>query len=585
MATFAASVVVMKRGTATASPDEVRAGDRGRATTRGARVSAPPPPSSTDLDALRASRRGHAGTPSSCQRVLRPAPRRARALPRGCETARRLPGGGGQQRREDAAPQGRGPSGRRRGRPRAPRGRVALASTRCWYSARTTWRGFWRRLRPAVHAKGTDYTAETVPEVAVGAPPRHSHRRSPATPSRTRRARSSRACARRGAAARAPPHDARRRRCARGDRVLVTRLNYLGDVVLSLPMVDALRAQFPGVEIDYLTRDPAPTCSRATSASRACWRWKPARSPALRDRRAARARRYRAVIDLYSNPRSAWLSWFSGAPIRVGGDRRGRRRLYTHPVEFRARFVASPTCSCSTVIPLGVYGARGRETGRRGRAGEAVAAAITASRSGRDAAPRMRRWPASAPPRGGPARVGMHPGGKWPRQALARREVRELIASLAHDPRRADASPLHRTRRSATRPSVCASARGSRYLGSASDSKPAAVISRLDAMVACDGGIMHVAVAVGTPTVGIFGSSESSVWFPYEGVGPYRAAHIDVQCRPCHRHECPLGHTRCLNDLSAAAVAIACATLRNSRGSRDEWADRMDGGDSVAPAR
>jgi heptosyltransferase-2 len=74
-------------------------------------------------------------------------------------------------------------------------------------------------------------------------------------------------------------------------------------------------------------------------------------------------------------------------------------------------------------------------------------------------------------------------------------------------------------------------------------------------MVACDGGIMHTSVAVGTPTAGIFGSSQSSVWFPYAAFGAYRAAEIDVPCRPCHQHVCPLGHTRCLNELTPAYVA------------------------------
>jgi heptosyltransferase II len=93
----------------------------------------------------------------------------------------------------------------------------------------------------------------------------------------------------------------------------------------------------------------------------------------------------------------------------------------------------------------------------------------------------------------------------------------------------------------------------------------AAIISRLDGMVVCDGGIMHTAVAVGTPTVGIFGSSQSSVWFPYQRFGPYRAAEIDVPCRPCHRHECPLGHTRCLNELTPARVGELLATLPGVR--------------------
>jgi len=72
---------------------------------------------------------------------------------------------------------------------------------------------------------------------------------------------------------------------------------------------------------------------------------------------------------------------------------------------------------------------------------------------------------------------------------------------------------------------------------------------------------MHTAVAVGTPTVGIFGSSQPAVWFPYESAGPYRAAHIDVECRPCHRHVCPLGHTRCLNELDPERVAVLVETL------------------------
>jgi ADP-heptose:LPS heptosyltransferase len=54
--------------------------------------------------------------------------------------------------------------------------------------------------------------------------------------------------------------------------------------------------------------------------------------------------------------------------------------------------------------------------------------------------------------------------------------------------------------------------------------------------------------------VGVFGSSECEVWFPYEALGPFRAARVDVPCRPCHRHECPLGTTACLNDLSAERV-------------------------------
>jgi heptosyltransferase-2 len=82
----------------------------------------------------------------------------------------------------------------------------------------------------------------------------------------------------------------------------------------------------------------------------------------------------------------------------------------------------------------------------------------------------------------------------------------------------------------------------------------AAALSLLDGMVVSDGGIMHLSVAVGTPTVGIFGSAEPDIWFPYETFGPFAPAIVPMECRPCHRHECPLGHTDCLNKLTPDIV-------------------------------
>jgi len=63
---------------------------------------------------------------------------------------------------------------------------------------------------------------------------------------------------------------------------------------------------------------------------------------------------------------------------------------------------------------------------------------------------------------------------------------------------------------------------------------------------------MHVSVAVGTPTVGIFGSAEPDIWFPYELHGPFTPAYVDVECRPCHSHVCD--HLSCLRELSVESV-------------------------------
>jgi len=325
-----------------------------------------------------------------------------------------------------------------------------------------------------------------------------------------------------------------------GDRILVTRLDYLGHVVLSLPLVDALRMRFPGVEIDYLTRRPAADLLARDARFARVWTLERGARAALSLVRSLRSRGYRAVIDLYSNPRSAWLSWWSGAPVRIGGNRRGRRLLYTHPIVVPREVRRVSDVFMHYGVPLGISpDARAAKPTLVVAPDETVAANELLGAVGRVTGPL----------------VGIHPGGKWSVKRWPTGKFVELIQLLEGKfsarvvvftgPGERDATD--RLRGSVSERVAFFDVLPIRTL--------AAVISRLDAMVACDGGVMHVAAAIGTPTVGIFGSSEPAVWFPYQGAGPYRAAYIDVECRPCHRHECPLGHTRCLNELDAAAVA------------------------------
>jgi lipopolysaccharide heptosyltransferase II len=322
-------------------------------------------------------------------------------------------------------------------------------------------------------------------------------------------------------------------RLQRGDRVLVTRLNYLGDVVLSLPLVDALHARWPGIEIDYLSRSPGADLLAGDPRFGRVFALEDGFPNTLALVNALRRRRYRAIIDLYSNPRSAWLSWFSGAPVRIGGNRRGRRRLYTHPIAVPREVRRVTDVFMRYGVPLGIASDA-----------RAVAPSLSITPAERAAADELLLRTSGRP------LVGVHPGGKWSVKRWPSEKFVELIDRLRGQlgadvvvftgPDERDATERVR-------------GTGARILDVMPIRTLAAVISRLDAMVACDGGVMHVSAAVGTPSVGIFGSSEPAVWFPYHA--PHRAAFIEVECRPCHRHECPLGHTRCLNDLSPAAVA------------------------------
>ncbi len=91
-------------------------------------------------------------------------------------------------------------------------------------------------------------------------------------------------------------------------------------------------------------------------------------------------------------------------------------------------------------------------------------------------------------------------------------------------------------------------------------------ISAAKSMVSNDSGLMHVAAAFGVPQVAIFGSSSPLHTPPLSERAAVLWLKNDVayqpplDCAPCFERECPLGHTRCLQDISAARVFAALSS-------------------------
>lgn len=94
-----------------------------------------------------------------------------------------------------------------------------------------------------------------------------------------------------------------------------------------------------------------------------------------------------------------------------------------------------------------------------------------------------------------------------------------------------------------------------------------AVIASAHHVVSNDSGLMHVAAAFGVPQAAVFGSSSPLHTPPLNG----RAAVLwlkndaayqpPLDCAPCFERDCPLGHTRCLNDVDAGRVLAALQTV------------------------
>jgi heptosyltransferase-2 len=92
----------------------------------------------------------------------------------------------------------------------------------------------------------------------------------------------------------------------------------------------------------------------------------------------------------------------------------------------------------------------------------------------------------------------------------------------------------------------------------------AALIGRAALLVTNDSAPLHLATAMGTPVVALFGPTVTEF-----GFGPLRAGDValsvdELRCRPCSPHgppQCPLGHHRCMRDLTVAAVRAAIEEL------------------------
>jgi heptosyltransferase-2 len=90
-----------------------------------------------------------------------------------------------------------------------------------------------------------------------------------------------------------------------------------------------------------------------------------------------------------------------------------------------------------------------------------------------------------------------------------------------------------------------------------------ALLARARVVVSGDTGVMHMATGVGTPVIALFGPTVAQF-----GFFPYHARSIVLEraldCRPCSATgtaTCPLGHHRCLTDVTPAEVAAAVARL------------------------
>ena len=343
-------------------------------------------------------------------------------------------------------------------------------------------------------------------------------------------------------------------------------------MVFTTPLVGALRRAYPRARLTYLVEPAAapivqqnPQLDDVIVAPR-----RRGAARILDDARLARQlrnERFDLALDLHGGPRSAWLTWASGARERIGYDIAGRRWMYTRivarPRELRPRHSVRNQWDLLDASPGWPGGAPDPEFDR-------IVIPLDAQADARMAA-RLRHAGAAA----GDELVVMHvsagnPFRRWPEAffvdtaaALAAGNARRrLVLSSGPSDREAAARIA-----AATRARLGADAHRIIDLGEFDLQELRALIGRSRLFVGGDTGPLHIAAATDTPVVGLYGptlSARSAPWRP-AALATISLERNDLPCRPCDQRACAPGDFRCLTQLMPAlAIEAAERALSSS---------------------
>lgn len=346
-------------------------------------------------------------------------------------------------------------------------------------------------------------------------------------------------------------------------RVVVLAPNWLGDVVMALPAVAAVRRWFPDAHLAVAARQSvAPLVTLfdgvdqvVTLVGRGDWRDGAGRRA---DARRLGDGGYDVALLLPNSFHAAWVVRRARIPERWGYAADARRLLLTRAIR-RQKGRTQAAYYSALVTALGGPDAPLTAALRIPEAVDAEAESLIRA-AGWSGGPLVAFAPGAA---FGPAK-------RWPPERAGH------VAARLHQ--QTDATPLF-VGTPADRSSIDEAIAAYRTVGGAGapaidlggrTSLPvlAAVLARCHAVLSNDSGAMHVAAAVGTPVTAIFGPTDERLTSPLPHPGGSAFAPLTgmAECRPCHLRNCPIDH-RCMTSVTAESVAtVVRVQMRAPRG-------------------
>jgi heptosyltransferase II len=310
-------------------------------------------------------------------------------------------------------------------------------------------------------------------------------------------------------------------------RILVVAPNWIGDALMAQPLFARLRENAPGLQLDVLAPEwVAPVMRRMPEVDGVIpvpfrhgklglrSRWKIGRE--------LRARRYDQAIVLPNTWKSALVPFFADIPVRSG-----------YAGEFRHGLLNLTYKSRKLPMPLH-YGQLSEAPGKEPKLPLPSVAPLRYALHEVEAAKRKfgltARYAVLCPG----AEYG--PAKRWPYfRELARRLSIEPVLLGSRSDREASAQ-----------------IGGKNLVGETTLDEAIDLIAGAQFVVSNDSGLMHVAAALGRPQVALFGSSSPLHTPPLSPAA--RVLWLRVECSPCFERVCPLGHFRCMREMTVEMV-------------------------------
>lgn len=338
-------------------------------------------------------------------------------------------------------------------------------------------------------------------------------------------------------------------------KILIRSTNWIGDAIITTPAVRTIRENFPAAEITILAYPwVADIFTASPQIDRVMLYEKTGRHKGLagmwRLGRELAAQRFDLAILLQNAFSAALLARLAGIPARAGYKRDGRGLLLTHGVTIRKGVQARHQ--------VYYYQEMLKELGLVCGPQELFLALPDSARA----------WARDflAAKAGRPV-VGLNPGAaygpakRWPAgryAGLARRLAEELGATLLVFGTAADTG-------AAAEIGAAAPGQVHDLTGKTTLAEAMALIGLCDAFVSNDSGLMHVAAALKTPLVAIFGSTDSIATGPF--ASRVEVVQKKLPCSPCLKTHCPRNDFACMLEIGVAEVyAATCRLLPNEEG-------------------